>query len=74
MTEFPYAGHVRAALLCREWARQRRRVGFLRAYPGQIEPDVCELFQLSYRYLAVAKATKSRIITISWLTCGWMCV
>ncbi len=35
MTEFPYAGRVRAALLsaCRE----------------QIEPDVCECFQLAYR-------------------------
>ncbi len=49
MTEFPYAGRVRAALLCREWARQRRRAGFLSACREQIEPDVCECFQLAYR-------------------------
>jgi len=49
MTEVPHAGRVRAALLCREWARQRRRAGFLSACREQIEPDVCECFQLAYR-------------------------
>ena len=32
-----------------EWARHRRRAGFLSAYREQIEPGVCGCFQLAYR-------------------------